>query len=122
MPEDKDGKEGPKLPGSRLTDSLQEAGEEALEQQAELFDQFIRGRMSATDDDGVASELNEGGLAGLSDRLAGFGSEVGAFKARVQTGGRISIPDTERDALGIGEEDIVQVFVVPVENNQNEQD
>jgi bifunctional DNA-binding transcriptional regulator/antitoxin component of YhaV-PrlF toxin-antitoxin module len=37
-----------------------------------------------------------------------------AFKARVQSGGRISIPDAERDALDIEEGDLVQAFVIPI--------
>jgi len=100
----------PLFPGAGLTRALQGAGEEALEQQAEMFDLFLRNAGS--------ERRGEGGFA---DRLTGFGTDVGAFKARVQTGGRVSIPDTEREALGIGEEDLVQVFVVPVESERGEQ-
>ncbi len=101
----------PALPGVRLTSALQDASEEALEQQAELLDVFLSGS---------GSSRREKGNAGFTDRLSGFGSEVGAFKSRVQTGGRVSIPDTEREALGIEEEDLVQVFVVPVERKEKE--
>lgn len=38
----------------------------------------------------------------------------GAYKTSVGSGGRISIPEAEREALGIGEGDLVQVIVVPV--------
>jgi len=39
----------------------------------------------------------------------------GAFKTTVGSNGRISIPEAERDALGLKEGDLVQVVVVPVE-------
>jgi hypothetical protein len=41
-------------------------------------------------------------------------TQMGAFKTRVQSGGRISIPDAEREALDIGEGDLVQAVVVPI--------
>jgi AbrB family looped-hinge helix DNA binding protein len=37
------------------------------------------------------------------------------FKTTVQKAGRISIPEAERQALGIKEGDLVQVFVMPLE-------
>jgi bifunctional DNA-binding transcriptional regulator/antitoxin component of YhaV-PrlF toxin-antitoxin module len=42
------------------------------------------------------------------------------FKARVQSGGRISIPGPEREALDIEEGDIVQTIVVPVKRNRED--
>ncbi|HLC24453.1 MAG TPA: AbrB/MazE/SpoVT family DNA-binding domain-containing protein [Nitrosopumilaceae archaeon] len=39
----------------------------------------------------------------------------GAFKTSVGSNGRISIPEAERDALGLKEGDLVQVVVIPVE-------
>ena len=39
----------------------------------------------------------------------------GAFKTSVGTNGRISIPEAERDALGLKEGDLVQVVIIPVE-------
>lgn len=47
-------------------------------------------------------------------------SGVGAFKARVQSGGRISLPEAEREALGIEEGDVVQTFVVPVKKGDRQ--
>ena len=35
-------------------------------------------------------------------------------QTKVQRGGRISIPEAERDVLGIDEGDIVQVILAPV--------
>jgi bifunctional DNA-binding transcriptional regulator/antitoxin component of YhaV-PrlF toxin-antitoxin module len=46
-----------------------------------------------------------------------MGSAV--FKTRVQSGGRISIPDAEREALGIDEGDIVQTVVIPLTSGDN---
>ncbi len=37
------------------------------------------------------------------------------FKTSVGSNGRISIPEAERDALGIKEDDLIQVIVIPVE-------
>ncbi len=36
------------------------------------------------------------------------------FKTTVQKAGRISIPEAERQALGINEGDLVQVMVIPI--------
>lgn len=40
------------------------------------------------------------------------------FKATVQSNGRISIPEAERQALGIRDGDLVQVIVVPLEKGK----
>ena len=39
----------------------------------------------------------------------------GAYKTTVGSNGRISIPEAEREALGLKEGDLVQVIVLPVE-------
>lgn len=39
----------------------------------------------------------------------------GAFKTSVGSNGRISIPEAERDALGLKEGDLVQVVIIPIE-------
>jgi AbrB family looped-hinge helix DNA binding protein len=39
----------------------------------------------------------------------------GAFKTSVGSNGRISIPEAERDALGLKEGDLVQVVIMPIE-------
>ncbi len=41
-------------------------------------------------------------------------SDMATFKTRVQSGGRISIPDAERETLDIEEGDIVQTIVIPI--------
>lgn len=59
-------------------------------------------------------------LAGLPAANAGahlgLGGELGTFKTRLGSGGRVTIPEAERAALGIGEGDIVQTIVVPVDD------
>jgi len=48
-------------------------------------------------------------------------SDVAVFKTRVQSGGRISLPEAEREALGIEEGDVVQTFVIPVKTEQKQE-
>ncbi len=38
----------------------------------------------------------------------------GAYKTSVGSNGRISIPEAERDALGLSEGDLVQVIILPI--------
>jgi uncharacterized protein (UPF0333 family) len=40
------------------------------------------------------------------------------FKTTVQSGGRISIPEAERQALNIEDGDLVQVIIVPIERKR----
>ena len=42
----------------------------------------------------------------------------GTFKTSVGSNGRISIPEAERKALGVNEDDLVQVIVIPVERKK----
>jgi hypothetical protein len=42
------------------------------------------------------------------------------FKTRIQSGGRISIPDAEREILNLGEGDIVQAVIVPLKRTQDD--
>ena len=42
-----------------------------------------------------------------------------SFKTVIGSNGRISIPETEREALGLKEKDMVQVFVIPINKKQN---
>lgn len=81
-----------------------EASEKAIEQQQEFFRQLMSG----------------GGAAGLDMNQLGTMSQLATFKTRVQSGGRLSIPDAEREALDIEEGDIVQAVVLPVKRNRSE--
>jgi len=80
-----------------------EASETALEQQQEFFRRMMGG-----------------GAAGMDMNQLGTMSQLATFKTRVQSGGRISIPDAEREALDIEEGDIVQAVVLPVKRNRSE--
>jgi len=82
-------------PAATLARGVQQAGEQAMEQQMELMRRFF---------DPTVAAMNPG---------------VATFKTRVQSGGRISIPDTERDALGIQEGDIVQAMIVPLRRGRD---
>lgn len=50
----------------------------------------------------------------LFSSLQGFTNYNAMFKTNVQSGGRISIPEAERQALGIEEGDLVQVIIIPL--------
>jgi hypothetical protein len=50
--------------------------------------------------------------------LQGFTNYNAMFKTTVQSGGRISIPEAERQALGIEEGDLVQVIIIPITRKQ----
>ncbi|QGA81309.1 AbrB family transcriptional regulator [Halomicrobium sp. LC1Hm] len=84
---------------------MQEASEQAIESQQEMLQQM----MSAGS-----------GMPGFDMNQLGAMSQMATFKTRVQSGGRISIPDAEREALDIEEGDIVQTVVLPVKRNRTE--
>lgn len=46
----------------------------------------------------------------------------GAFKTSVGSNGRISIPEAEREALGVGEDDLIQVIVIPIERRKRKEE
>ncbi|MDE1762861.1 MAG: AbrB/MazE/SpoVT family DNA-binding domain-containing protein [Thaumarchaeota archaeon] len=46
----------------------------------------------------------------------------GTFKTSVGSNGRISIPEAEREALGVKEDDLVQVIVIPVERKRQKEE
>ena len=81
---------------------MQQASESAMEQQQQLMQQMFA----------------SGGMPSVDMNQLGAMSQMATFKTRVQSGGRISIPDAEREALGIEEGDIVQTVVLPVSNNE----
>lgn len=98
-------------PPAMFANQMQEAGEEAVAQQQKLFAQWLSG-MNSTSAQGM------GGLSTLSAMSMG----AATFKTRVQSGGRISIPDAEREALGIDEGDIVQTIVIPISTETTNDD
>lgn len=52
-------------------------------------------------------------MLGLGQMLSAF-ANWGAYKTALSSNGRISIPESERTALGIGEGDLVQVIIFPI--------
>jgi len=66
----------------------------------------------------LLERLMSGGFPNLQEQvreaLLTFTEKNAVFKTKVQRGGRISIPEAERDVLGIDEGDIVQVILAPV--------
>ncbi len=98
-----DESDGPMWPPAMFR-AVQETGEQAVEQQAELFRQLMDGS----------------GMPGFDMSQLGAMSQTATFKTRVQSGGRISIPDAEREALDIEEGDIVQTVVIPVKRNRSD--
>jgi hypothetical protein len=101
MTDEDDG--SPSWPPIPFAQGFQDASEEAVEQQMKLFEQFMSG--------GAGS-----GFDGFS-QLSAMSMGTAMFKTRVQSGGRISIPDAERETLGIDDGDIVQTVVIPVKRN-----
>ncbi|WP_435196250.1 AbrB/MazE/SpoVT family DNA-binding domain-containing protein [Natronomonas sp. EA1] len=84
--------------------AFQEAQEQAVGQQQEFMQQLLGG---------------SSGMGSLGTQLGAM-SQLATFKTRVQSGGRISIPDAEREALDIEEGDIVQTVVIPVKRNRRD--
>ena len=72
----------------------------------------------------IIGDLVGGDLLRIQDdlRIALFTivSNNAIFKTKVQSGGRISIPEAERDILGIKEGDIVQVVLALVKKKNDE--
>jgi hypothetical protein len=88
---------GPAWPPA-MFEPMAEAGEQAMEHQQELVKSMMSG--------------------GLDMNRLGAMSNMATFKTRVQSGGRVSIPDAERETLDIEEGDIVQAVVFPVKRNR----
>ena len=73
--------------------------------------------MTAQQMQAVTELLSTADPTQLSPDPTGFatmGTQMAMFKTRVQSGGRISIPDAEREVLDIDDGDIVQTFVIPL--------
>ncbi|CAI48334.2 homolog to PHA granule-associated 12K protein [Natronomonas pharaonis DSM 2160] len=107
MSDDDSGQDGIMWPPNLLK-TVQETSEQATKKQQEALQQLLLGGGTATPD-----------LGDLSDQI-GTMSQMATFKTRVQSGGRVSIPDAEREALDIEEGDIVQAVVVPVKRKRDD--
>jgi hypothetical protein len=99
MPDDND---GPVWPPAAFAQGMQQASEQAMDTQQD----FVRQLFEQTPPSNFSSQL-------------GALSQTAMFKTRVQSGGRISIPDAERETLDIEEGDIVQTVVIPVKRNRD---
>jgi len=97
-----DESDGPMWPPAMFK-MFQETSEQAVEQQQELLKQLMGG-----------------GMSGMDMNNLGAMTQTATFKTRVQSGGRLSIPDAEREALDIEEGDIVQTVVIPVKRNRSD--
>lgn len=84
---------------AEFAEQMQEASDTLVGQQMEWFQRLLTGQ-----------SRNNGTISDLSEVSA----STAVFKTRVQSGGRISIPDAEREALDISEGDLVQTFVLPL--------
>ena len=107
-----DGEEGEReglLWTPNLLENLQSVSETATRQQQEALQQLLLGGGGGTPD-----------LGDISDQMGSM-SQMATFKTRIQSGGRLSVPDAEREALDIQEGDIVQTVVVPVKRNRDEE-
>jgi hypothetical protein len=110
MTDDDDGTDGIMWPPNLLK-AVQETSEQATKRQQEALQQLLMGGGSAVP--------GSPDLGDMSDQIETM-SRMATFKTRVQSGGRISIPDAEREALDIEEGDIVQTVVMPVKRNRED--
>lgn len=92
--------------------AFQETSEQATRKQQEALRSLFASAGTATPD--------LGDFGDIGDQLGAM-SRTATFKTRIQSGGRISIPDAEREALDIGEGDIVQTVVVPVKRADDDE-
>ncbi len=90
------------FPPAMFAKQFADLGEEAVDAQHAWFEQL--------------TELSSMGSDGLGPSPMQLGTAT--FKTRVQSNGRLSIPDAEREALDIQEGDIVQTVVIPVKRNR----
>lgn len=84
-------------------ETLKEMTNKATEAQTDFMDNF-----SSMQTKGMNKMFN------ISQLMPNF-LQWGAYKTTVGSSGRISIPEAEREALGLKEGDLVQVIVLPIE-------
>jgi hypothetical protein len=86
--------------------SYKKAVEKGSEAQREFVKQF--------------ANLQQDAMQNFFSMLQGLTFYNAMFKTTVQSGGRISIPEAERQALKIDEGDLVQVIIIPIERRRKE--
>ncbi|EMA31403.1 AbrB/MazE/SpoVT family DNA-binding domain-containing protein [Halobiforma nitratireducens] len=105
-----DSDRSPWFPPAMFAEGMQEAGEQVAQSQQEMMKQFLEATSASSN---PFEEMSAFGPMNMG---------TATFKARVQSGGRISIPGPEREALDIEEGDIVQTVVVPVKRDRDGDD
>ena len=83
-------------------ETLKEITEKTAQTQSDMVDKMTSFQHNTFD-----------GMFNLGHMLPNF-ANWGAYKTTIGSNGRISIPEAERDALGLSEGDLVQVVVLPV--------
>ena len=84
--------------------AFKKAIEKGTEAQRDLIKQF--------------STIQSDALQNFFSMLQGLTYYNAMFKTTVQSGGRISIPEAERQALNIEEGDLVQVILIPIDRRR----
>jgi hypothetical protein len=95
--------------GDRKED-VETAFRKALEKGSEAQRDFIR----------QFSFIQQHTLENYFSMLQGLTYYNAMFKTTVQSGGRISIPEAERQALNIEEGDLVQVVLIPIDRKRRD--
>jgi hypothetical protein len=86
--------------------SYKKAVEQGSQAQREFIKQF--------------SNIQQDAMQNFFSMLQGLTFYNAMFRTTVQSGGRISIPEAERQALKIEDGDLVQVIVIPIERRRKE--
>ena len=83
-------------------ETLRDVSEKTIQNQSNLMDS-----MSSMQTKSLDTMFNIGQM------LPSF-MNWGAYKTTISSNGRISIPEAERNALGLGDGDLVQVIILPI--------
>ncbi|MGC2427537.1 MAG: AbrB/MazE/SpoVT family DNA-binding domain-containing protein [Nitrososphaeraceae archaeon] len=89
-------------------DDTADAFKKAVEKGSEVQRDFIK----------YFSSVQHDAMQNFFSMLQGMTHYNAMFKTTVQTGGRISIPEAERQALNIEEGDLVQVILIPIDRGR----
>ena len=83
-------------------ETLRDVSEKTIQTQSNLMDS-----MSSVQTKSMDTMFNIGQM------LPSF-MNWGAYKTTISSNGRISIPEAERNALGLGDGDLIQVIILPI--------
>jgi AbrB family looped-hinge helix DNA binding protein len=96
------------MSNSDINDDGTSAFKKAIEKGGEAQRDFIK----------QFSSIQQESFQNFFTTLQGLTYYNAMFKTTVQSGGRISIPEAERQALNIEEGDLVQVILIPIERRR----